>query len=316
MNILSIIFNENDKFDDSCLEIFSFIDILCSDSNISSLCFGGDKKIISKLPTDENFYVDINSETENPSHIIDTIEKFLENKSFDYILFQKDDFSNYIAPALSYRKKFPYLPDVKALINKNSDLKFIRPIHGEAAEGVYSISQETTIVLKIRKSSFEKKELLDTYNDVKDIILTKPKNNTFRILETQRSKPQGIQLEEAEIVISGGRGLGSKDGFNDIRELASILNGAVGASRAAVESEWIEPTNLVGLTGKWISPSLYMTFGISGASQHLAGCSNSKNIISVNTDPDASIFNHSRFGVVADCNEFIKEIIEELKNSN
>ena len=101
-------------------------------------------------------------------------------------------------------------------------------------------------------------------------------------------------------------------GFENIKELANLLNGAVGASRAAVESEWIETTQLVGLTGKWISPTLYFTFGISGASQHLAGCINSKNIVSVNTDPDASIFDHSRFGVVADCNEFIKEVIEEV----
>ena len=67
------------------------------------------------------------------------------------------------------------------------------------------------------------------------------------------------------------------------------------------------------MTGKWISPNLYFTFGISGASQHLAGCSNSKNIVSVNIDPDASIFNHSRFGIIADCNEFISEVIDELK---
>lgn len=232
-------------------------------------------------------------------------------------MFQKDDLSNYVAPSISFRKNYPYLPDIKSVrVEENGDFKFIRPVHGEAAEGVYSIPKAKSFVLKIRKSSFEKKALLDESRDVKEILLSELNSKSFKIVETNKSKPEGIQLDDADIVVSGGRGLGSKEGFDDIRELAGILNGAVGASRAAVESEWIEPGNLVGLTGKWISPTLYITFGISGASQHLAGCSNSKNIVSVNTDPDASIFNYSRFGVVADCNEFIKEIIEELKNSN
>ena len=137
---------------------------------------------------------------------------------------------------------------------------------------------------------------------------------TFNILETNKAEPEGIQLDDADIVISGGRGIGGKEGFEKIKELANILNGAVGASRAAVESEWIETSQLVGLTGKWISPNLYFTFGISGASQHLAGCINSKNIVAVNNDPDASIFLHSKFGVIADCNEFLDEVIEEIKN--
>ena len=138
-------------------------------------------------------------------------------------------------------------------------------------------------------------------------------NQAFKIIETFQSKPEGLQLNDAEIVVSGGRGIGSKEGFKNIINLANILNGAVGASRAAVEAEWIEPSNLVGLTGKWISPNLYLTFGISGASQHLAGCTNSKNIVSVNTDQDASIFNYSKFGIVEDCNKFIIDLIEELK---
>ena len=317
MKILCVTFNDSEVFDDSCLEIFSFIENFNKEAQITSLNFGGDKNLISKLPSHENFYVDSNLESVNPTQILDTLDNFLDNNDFDYILFQKDDLSNYVAPSISFRKNYPYLPDIKAVrVEENGNLKFIRPIHGEAAEGVYSISKSKSLVLKIRKSSFEKKALIEKSRDVKELLLSEPNSKSFKIVETNKSKPEGIQLDEADIVVSGGRGLGGKEGFDGIRELAGILNGAVGASRAAVESEWIEPGNLVGLTGKWISPTLYMTFGISGASQHLAGCSNSKNIVSVNTDPDASIFNHSRFGVVADCNEFIKEIIEELKNSN
>ncbi len=316
MNILTVIINENKMLDEASLEIFSFIDDLEPSNKITTLVFGGEKSIISNLPSDEIFYVSIDkSEELNPNSVLQTIDKFTNEKKFDLIIFQKDDISNYVAPSLSFRKDFSYLPDVKKFVSKNErEIKFVRPVHGESAEAIYSVDTDSTIVIKIRKSSFEAKSLGDHSNSVNEIILEKSLDSTFKIIETIKVKPEGIQLDEADIVISGGRGIGSKEGFDNLKKLATLLNGAVGASRAAVESEWIETSHLVGLTGKWISPALYFTFGISGASQHLAGCINSKNIVAVNTDPDASIFNHSKFGVVADCNDFIKEVIEEIKN--
>tara|TARA_Y100001970_G_scaffold48622_1_gene61662 strand:- start:9122 stop:10078 length:957 start_codon:yes stop_codon:yes gene_type:complete len=316
MNILTVIINENKMLDEASLEIFSFIDDLEPSNKITTLVFGGEKSIISNLPSDEIFYVSIDkSEELNPNSVLQTIDKFTNEKKFDLIIFQKDDISNYVAPSLSFRKDFSYLPDVKKFVSKSErEIKFVRPVHGESAEAIYSVDTDSTIVIKIRKSSFEAKSLGDHSNSVNEIILEKSLDSTFKIIETKKVKPEGIQLDEADIVISGGRGIGSKEGFDNLKKLATLLNGAVGASRAAVESEWIETSHLVGLTGKWISPALYFTFGISGASQHLAGCINSKNIVAVNTDPDASIFNHSKFGVVADCNDFIKEVIEEIKN--
>ena len=315
MKVLSILVNENEKIDDSSLEVFSFVDNLPDIDLSSALVFGGDKLSVSKLPVDEIFFVSTDNEVVNPNDILLTIDKFIDENKFDIIIFQKDDLSNYVAPSISFRKAIPYLPDVKKFITKEkNNLKLVRPIHGESAEAIYSVSLENSVILKMRKSSFEPKQLSSVDKDVKEILLQHEKDKTFNILETNKAEPEGIQLDDADIVISGGRGIGGKEGFEKIKELANILNGAVGASRAAVESEWIETSQLVGLTGKWISPNLYFTFGISGASQHLAGCINSKNIVAVNKDPDASIFNHSKFGVIADCNDFIKEVIEEIKN--
>tara|TARA_Y100001936_G_scaffold41997_1_gene40633 strand:+ start:1051 stop:1983 length:933 start_codon:yes stop_codon:yes gene_type:complete len=307
--------NENEKIDDSSLEVFSFVDNLPDIDSSSALVFGGNKLSISKLPVDEIFFVSTDNEVVNPNDILFTIDKFIDENKFDIIIFQKDDLSNYVAPSISFRKAIPYLPDVKKFITKEKNiLKLVRPIHGESAEAIYSVSLENSVILKMRKSSFEPKQLSSVDKDVKEILLQHEKDKTFNILETNKAEPEGIQLDDADIVISGGRGIGGKEGFEKIKELANILNGAVGASRAAVESEWIETSQLVGLTGKWISPNLYFTFGISGASQHLAGCINSKNIVAVNNDPDASIFLHSKFGVIADCNEFLNEVIEEIKN--
>ena len=315
MKVLSILVNENEKIDDSSLEVFSFVDNLPDIDSSSALVFGGDKLSVSKLPVDEIFFVSTDNQVVNPNDILFTIDKFIDENKFDIIIFQKDDLSNYVAPSISFRKAIPYLPDVKKFITKEKNiLKLVRPIHGESAEAIYSVSLDNSVILKMRKSSFEPKQLSSVDKDVKEILLQHEKDKTFNILETNKAEPEGIQLDDADIVISGGRGIGGKEGFEKIKELANILNGAVGASRAAVESEWIETSQLVGLTGKWISPNLYFTFGISGASQHLAGCINSKNIVAVNNDPDASIFLHSKFGVIADCNDFLNEVIEEIKN--
>ena len=318
MKALSIIFNEQENFDDSCLEIFTFIKSLDKKNiEITNLSFGGDKKYISKLPVNKNFYVELSEDNTNQIDILKTIENFLDDNTYDFIIFQKDDFSNYIAPIISYKKNYAYIPDVKQTYsNSLENIKFIRPVHGESAEGIYSVKKNNPIILKIRKNSFEKEFLIPIEKDITELLLDIDKNKSFTIIETFKTKPEGLQLDEAEIVVSGGRGIGGKEGFENIKNLAVLLNAAVGASRAAVEAEWIEPGNLVGLTGKWISPNLYLTFGISGASQHLAGCSNSKNIVSVNTDPDASIFKYSKFGIVEDCNKFIIDLIEEIKKTS
>ena len=317
ISVLAVIINENDTLNESSLEIFSFIDSLDIEKKVTAINFGGDKELVSTIPSNDIFYVPIeDSNKTNPQDLILALDKFTTENYFDLIVFQKDDLSNYLAPAFSYRKKIPFLPDVKKFVSSDQDrMKFIRPIHGESAEGLYSVNSKKPFVVKIRKSSFEKKLLSTKKSDIKEFLLQKDMTRRFKILDTKKLEPTGIQLDQADVVISGGRGIGSKEGFKKIKELAKILDGAVGASRAAVEAEWIETSQLVGLTGKWISPNLYFTFGISGASQHLAGCTNSKNIVSVNIDPEASIFNHSRFGIIADCNEFLSELIEELKKT-
>ena len=120
----------------------------------------------------------------------------------------------------------------------------------------------------------------------------------------------GPRLEDARIVISGGRGLGAKENYDLVRRLADALGGMPGASRAIVDDGWAEPAQQVGLTGKIVAPDVYFAVGISGASQHLVGCANSRCIVAVNTDPQASIFKFAQYGIVDDGLEVLSALIE------
>jgi electron transfer flavoprotein alpha subunit len=124
---------------------------------------------------------------------------------------------------------------------------------------------------------------------------------------------EGIRLEDADVVVSGGRGLGGPEAFTLIEELAKALGAAVGASRAVCDLGWRPVSEQVGLTGKVVSPTLYIAIAISGASQHMAGCSGSKNIVAINKDPDANIFKASRFGIVDDFAKVLPPLIEAMK---
>ena len=134
-----------------------------------------------------------------------------------------------------------------------------------------------------------------------------------RLVETVKREAEGVRLEDASIVVGGGRGLGGPDPFAQLEELARLLGGAVGASRAVCDAGWLEHSYQIGLTGKTIAPDLYITVGISGASQHMAGCSGAKHIVAINRDGESNIFKAASFGVVGDWKNVLPSFIETAR---
>lgn len=144
------------------------------------------------------------------------------------------------------------------------------------------------------------------------VSLTEKDIRTERIgFETVEGEEIG--LEDAEIIVSGGRGMGSKEGFARLHELARLLGGTVAASRAAVEAGWEPMVHQVGQTGKNVGPTIYLAFGISGAIQHVAGIGGSDTVVAVNHDPDAPIFKIADYGIVGDVHEVLAALIDEIK---
>jgi electron transfer flavoprotein alpha subunit len=142
-----------------------------------------------------------------------------------------------------------------------------------------------------------------------------PADTAVRVVESISASTGGVSLADAKVVVSGGRGVGSSEGFAILEELAALLEAAVGCSRVVTSAGWRPHTDQVGQTGTKVSPDLYIACGISGATQHIAGCKGAKKLLAINADPEATIFGHADYAVIGDLHEIVPAISAELRKA-
>lgn len=239
----------------------------------------------------------------------DICELIVKNfANYDYIIADNSSFSKNFMPRIAGMLNIEMISEISSVIDSNT---FERPIYaGNAIETVQSSAKQK--IITIRASSFDK-ALVNENNSCETVEINFEKqfqNTKFVAL----SKPQTdvIDLTSAKIVVSGGRGVKSKENFQIIENFAKKLKAAVGATRAAVDAGFAPNHYQVGQTGKVVAPQLYFAIGLSGAIQHLAGMKESKIIVAINTDPNAPIFEVATYGLVEDLFKAIPELESKL----
>jgi len=234
------------------------------------------------------------------SGIVDMIKK----EKYEIVLMSVSTLGTGLAGPLSAALLAPVVTEVTAI---HADMVVDRPIYGGKAILKQKISS-TPAILTIRRKYFEPAELKGTMPSVP----FEGDQGKVKLVAEKQELTEGIPLEDAAVIVSGGRGMGDADSFSMLQLMADQVNGAVGASRGAVDEGWASPTRQIGQTGKIVAPSVYFAVGISGASQHLAGIANSKCVVAINKDEDANIFNRARFGMVCDYKKVVPALTQAM----
>ena len=228
------------------------------------------------------------------------------------VLLANDTYSQELAPRLAYRLGGSAVGDGVELSAEGERLRVSRQVYGGKAQAVIELKRVPAVVW-LRARSFAPAEPRADAGTITRAALDIPTLTRTRIIERKREGGGEARLEEARLIVSGGRGIGGPEPFEtELKLLADLLGAQLAASRAACDAGWVPPTWQIGQTGKKVTPDLYLAIAITGASQHMAGISEAKTIAAINTDPDAPIFKHSRFGIVADYRQVVPLLREKL----
>jgi electron transfer flavoprotein alpha subunit len=221
-----------------------------------------------------------------------------------------------VAGRLSARLDLPVLTNVVGLDVENGVLVSEHAIFGGTKVARARFTGEGPGIFVVRAKSFGAEPIEGGGSAAEVVAIEAPDTGAAgaaRVVERHVEERSGPKLDEAAVVVSGGRGLGAKENYVMIEELAKLLGGAPGASRAIVDAGWVPYAYQVGQTGKTVKPTVYVACGISGATQHMVGMKSAKNIIAINKDQDAPIFSIADLGVVGDVHKVLPRLIEALK---
>lgn len=273
----------------------------------SAIAHGAQKVYAVNHPLLADYQVDLH---------LTALEALCKDTAPRVVLVARTNEGRELAPRLAFRLGVGLAQDCLEVSVDTAEKQLLanRPVYGGNAIAVVSCDQ-TPQIAAIRPKAYEPAEA-DSSRQGEVISFPVELDASMaltQVVETVLEEAEGIKLEDAHIVISGGRGLGGPEPFAQLEELAKIMGGTVGASRAAVDSGWVPSSYQVGLTGKTITPDLYIMVAISGASQHMAGCSGAKVIVAINKDAEANIFKEARYGVVGDWETVLPALTAALR---
>ena len=229
------------------------------------------------------------------------------------VLLGSDTASLELTARLAARLGGSPMSDGTALAVADGAIRVTRSAYGGKAEAVFELKKSPAVVW-LRARGFEPAEPTGGEASVERTVVELPDLVSTRIVDRRVEETEGVPLEDAQLVVGGGRGIGGAEPFDDLRQLAEVMTAAVGASRAACDEGWVPPSAQIGQTGKKIAPELYLAIAISGAAQHVLGISDAKAVCAINNDPDAQIFRHSHFGIVEDYRKVVPPLIERLRD--
>ena len=271
---------------------------------------GADKIYVIDSPEFKDFTTDAYAEA-----MVRMIEKYGPNS----VLIGATNNGRDFGPRVSSRIKTGLTADCTGLdIDEESgNVAWTRPTFGGNLMATILCPDHRPQMGTVRPGVFKKGDIVEGKAEIiNEDIHVDPNNIRVKVLELLKDMDaESVDLEGADIIVSGGRGVKGPEGFEPIKALAEALGATVGASRAAVDSGWISHAHQVGQTGKTVGPKLYIACGISGAIQHIAGMSGSDVVVAINKDPDAAIFNIADYGIVGDLFEVLPVLTEEIKKA-
>ncbi len=273
-----------------------------------AIFFGADKVYVIDKPLFKDYLTD---------SYVGALEKFVKQIEPELLLLGHTSLGRDVAPRLAFRLETGLTQDcVELAIDPETKLlQKTKPVYGGNALAIYVCEegrpQMATIRAKVVEPSTQdtsRKGNIIPFDPELDEAAIKGK-----VISKVKEEITGIKLEEANVVVCGGRGIGGPEPFQQLEGLARMLNGAVGATRPPCDAKWCPAYYQVGLTGKLISPSLYIGIALSGASQHLAGMTGSKTIVAINKDPEANIFGIAHYGVVGEYGKILPAFMEKCQ---
>jgi electron transfer flavoprotein alpha subunit len=228
------------------------------------------------------------------------------------VLLANDTYSQELAPRLAHRLGGSSGGDAVEVSAADGKIRVTRGVYGGKATAVIELKRSPAVVWVRARALAPADAAGRSPGAIEKAPLELSDNGRVKVVSRHSEAREGVRLEDARVIVSGGRGLGGPEPFKQLQALADVLGAQMAASRAACDAGWVPPSWQVGQTGKKVAPELYLAIAISGASQHIMGIADSKVICAINRDADAPIFKHCRFGIVEDYEKVVGPLREKL----